>query len=681
MFKLFKKYINFKENRELIILYIVLPIIINLIIEMLARKSPVKGLVYMFTSPYVFLCNTLIILFTMSFTLLFRRRLFSIAVIGSIWLIFGVINFVLLTNRVTPFGAPDFKNIADGIMVMGSYLNMFTLIIAILLIVGVIAGITFIWLKVPRIKGKMNHIKNIVLIAVIAVITFGALNIGLAAGSLSTKLPELSTSYAKYGFVYCFSNSVVNTGVNRPSDYSKGKINDIINMSQEETTNVSNIVEQDTAGDPNDVNNVTKKPNIIIVQLESFFDITEVNNLNFTEDPIPNYHRLMKEWASGYLDMPAVGAGTANSEFEVLTGMNLDHFGPGEYPYKTILKTANCESISYNLKEYGYTAQALHNNTGGFYGRNNVFSQLGFDTFTSVEYMQNVAKTLTGNWAKDEILVEQIELALDSTNNQDFVYAISVQGHGSYPASGEFDTEIQITSETEDESRINAMEYYTQQIHEMDQFVANLITMLEARDEESIVVFYGDHLPSFGLSDKDVKSGSIYKTPYFIWNNCDLKYTDEDIEAYQLQSKILKELNMTAGVINKYHQEYIGTEEYLNGLQNLEYDILYGDLLVYNGINPYQPTKLQMGIKEIKITQIYKDSEKVNAVIIKGENFTTYSKVFVNGDYFENTEFIDSNTLRIEYAELKGLDSFVVSQAHSATSILSSTKENLYYGE
>ena len=81
-----------------------------------------------------------------------------------------------------------------------------------------------------------------------------------------------------------------------------------------------------------------KQPNILFLQLESFFDPTLVNYLDISEDPIPNFRKLMKEYSSGYYKVPSVGAGTANTEFESITGMSLHYFGPGEYPYKSILK-------------------------------------------------------------------------------------------------------------------------------------------------------------------------------------------------------------------------------------------------------------------------------------------------------------------------------------------------------
>ena len=90
--------------------------------------------------------------------------------------------------------------------------------------------------------------------------------------------------------------------------------------------------------------------------------------------------------------------------------MRIRSFGPGEYPYKTIMKDRTCESVNYVLKDLGYTSHAIHNHRGAFYGRNIVFSNLGFDTFTSLEYMNNVELT-PKNWAKDHILIGEIRAA------------------------------------------------------------------------------------------------------------------------------------------------------------------------------------------------------------------------------------------------------------------------------
>ena len=100
---------------------------------------------------------------------------------------------------------------------------------------------------------------------------------------------------------------------------------------------------EESEGEPEE--NDTVKPNIIFLQLESFFDPETVEYLNLSEDPIPTFRQLMKDYSSGWYRVPVVGAGTANTEFETITGMSLRYFGPGEYPYKSILQEETCESL------------------------------------------------------------------------------------------------------------------------------------------------------------------------------------------------------------------------------------------------------------------------------------------------------------------------------------------------
>ena len=102
-----------------------------------------------------------------------------------------------------------------------------------------------------------------------------------------------------------------------------------------------------------------------------------VEYLEVSEDPIPNFRKMMNDYSSGYFKVPSVGAGTANTEFESITGMSMRYFGPGEYPYKSILKETTCESAPYVLKGLGYGTHAIHNNEANFYGRKNVFCKSG----------------------------------------------------------------------------------------------------------------------------------------------------------------------------------------------------------------------------------------------------------------------------------------------------------------
>ena len=90
------------------------------------------------------------------------------------------------------------------------------------------------------------------------------------------------------------------------------------------------------------------------------------------------------------------------------------------------------------------------------------------------------------------------------------------------------------------------------QVYEMDQFVGDLIKAVEARKEPSVVVFYGDHLPTMGLKAEDLKSRYLYNTNYVIWDNVGLQKQDKNIPAYQLMSEILNRLDIHSGTVFNY---------------------------------------------------------------------------------------------------------------------------------
>src|SRR5699024_5823319 len=280
--------------------------------------------------------------------------------------------------------------------------------------------------------------------------------------------------------------------------------------------------------------------NVIFLQLESFFDPKQVEFLNLSEDPIPNFRRLMEEYTSGYFRVPSVGAGTANTEFETITGMSLHYFGPGEYPYKSILKEKTCESVPYVLKGLGYSTHAIHNNEANFYSRKSVFANLGFQTFTSEEYMPDISDTTPTDWVKDHILTDEIVKCLDATEGPDYIYTISVQGHGDYPTEPVLeDPQITVSGAENREKNNYSWEYYVNQLKEMDDFIQELVDTLAEYDEPVVLVMYGDHLPTMGLEAEDLKSRYLFQTQYVMWDNMGLKKKDVNLAAYQMAAEVL----------------------------------------------------------------------------------------------------------------------------------------------
>lgn len=605
-------------------------VILNMLIECFNRRSLI-GLVMVFTNPVIFLYNTLIILFTMSFAMLFKRKLFVYCTVGMTWLVLAVINFTVLCSRKTPFTAMDIYLLQDAIKVIPVYLNVFQIILIIAGVAAGIAGLVMLWLKGPKQELKINYILSVVKVGLLSVFCIAATNVLLMTGAISNYFGNLANAYKEYGFAYCFACSVVDRGISKSDDYSPEYVNSL----KEELEDTEAV-------------NSEESPNIIFLQLESFFNPNLVKGVTFSENPVPNFERLVSEYSSGYLSVPCFGAGTANTEFEVQTGMNLDDFGPGEYPYKTVLQSKVCESMAYDLMNIGYATHALHNNDGTFYDRYKVFSHLGYETFTSIEYMQDVETTPTG-WAKDKILTGEIEKILNSTEGSDYIYAISVQGHGDYPSEFPegFIPEIEVNGFF-NPNREKAFEYYVNQLHEMDLFVGELVENLSKRDEDTVLVMYGDHLPGFEFTNETLVNEDIYQTQYIIWSNFDIPVEKEDLESYQLSAHVLGKLGIVEGYITKYHQKRKGSDDYLKDLKILEYDILYGNCDLYGGSNPYSATNLTMGLDDITITQVYNYKDYV---CVEGSNFNDYSVVYINDKEYP-TEIINDHLLRVEKASV-----------------------------
>lgn len=647
-------------NRFSLIFHALLACIINFVIEAISRHSVVAAWDYMTGTPMVFLYNAFMIFVTFSIVYLFKRRIFVRMIIGAIWVILGIANGYILLKRVTPFNAQDLKIAGDGIALINNYCNGFEVVVIAVGAVALLIWLISMWRRGGQYAGKIHHIAALIGIIVCGVLYTFVTNIAIDKRVVSTYFGNIAFAYEDYGLPYCFSASLFNTGISEPNGYTKkamAKIDKDGELNQTATSRSSDEL-----------------PNIIVVQLESYFDVANAEFFTTSEDACPNLHNLYQNYSNGYFKVPSVGAGTANTEFEVLTGMNLRYFGPGEYPYKTYSKKHPTESAATALASLGYGTHALHDNTGNFYSRANVFNNMGFDTFTSKEFM-NVLRTTENGWAKDEILTHHIMEAMDTTKQEDFVFTVSVQGHGNYPETQVIENPKIKVEGIEDEALKNKWEYYVNQVYEMDQFVGDLIKAVEERNEPSVVVFYGDHLPTMGLKAEDLKSRYLYNTNYVIWDNIGLQKHDKNIPAYQLMSEVLNRLDIHSGTVFNYHQQRKGTKNYLSDLELLQYDILYGKQYVYNGKAPITEGHMVMGIRNVSLSSIVPQLN--SGYSLYGENFTKYSRVYVNGEK-QKSSFLNNTRINLSETELKDGDVIQVGQVGSSDTIFRMSDKYTY---
>ena len=276
----------------------------------------------MFTSPAVFLFNALIITACLSLCTLFRHRYQLMLCFGVLFIGFGITNAVILAMRVTPFEWVDLQIVKLSLLKV--YLEPWQVLVIVAAFAAVIAGVVIFFIKGPKTTVKL--LKNAIATVVFAAVLFASLFLFRSTGILlSDHVKNIHNAYYDYGFNYCFMCSVFDVGIDKPSQYDKSDINKI-------TTEINDAAQNAGATANDDVN-------VIFLQLESFFDVNHLSDVSYSEDPLPNFTRLQKEYSSGYITVPSIGGGTANTEFEIISQMSLNYFGVGEYPYKTILKS------------------------------------------------------------------------------------------------------------------------------------------------------------------------------------------------------------------------------------------------------------------------------------------------------------------------------------------------------
>lgn len=649
-------------------------LLLTFIVDCISRGSFTESINFISNKSFTFLFNALIISLTLSITLLTKRRTFSYSVISTIWIIAAIGNNVLLNLRGTPLTGSDLKLIKSGLKIINNYMSKKEIIYIVIALFFIIALLIFIFIFAPKTKFKVNYLLSLGIIFIIFIFYKVCNTLALSNSIVSNNFWDLDAVYKENGFTYCFSTTLLKNGISEPNSYSKSSIESILYSLDDSKAVNTTAISSDISCLSDD-----KLPNIVMIQLESFFDPLLIEGIEFDVDPISNFRKLKEHFSTGTFSVSTIGGGTANTEFEVLTGLNLDFFAPGEYPYNTTVNTKTSESINYALKELNYSTHAIHNHEGNFYNRNKVFSNLGFDTFTPSEYMLIDERTPLG-WAKDTFLIEPILNLLTSTEKQDFIYAISVQGHGSYPNDEITDKKNVNITNINNEKNKNSIEYYANQIYETDLFIKNLINAVNELAENTVIVFYGDHLPNLNLSNDDLSNKNLLETEYVIWDNIGLEKNDIDLEAYQLTSKVLYDLGINNGIVTKLHQSYLfrgenspynDESQYLDALKSIEYDILTGNEYLYNYISKPVATNLKFGSKDIVLSNLYIEDGKLFA---EGENFT-YNSIFLVDGNFATTEFISPNKICCNANTIKdGGSNIFIGQMSGGAQVLSATQ-------
>lgn len=338
-------------------------------------------------------------------------------------------------------------------------------------------------------------------------------------------------NYNTNGFVVGFVfNAIPQPVMNKPEGYSKEAIQDIQKK-------------YEVNADGQSVMN--GKSNLIFILSESFIDPDDISeHIKFPQDPIPYIHGLMKD-SGGKVLVSEYGGGTANMEFELLTGLSTALFTG--IPYQDVVpKHEDFPSFVKVLKNNGYDTLAVHPYDGNMYKRSTVYPNLGIDKFLDRNNVTFVNKIDNSRFISDESAYSEVIGLLRNSKEPLFINLITMQNHQPYsedvyknPYS--FQSDVNLTQD--EKTKIGN---YIKGISCTDEFTHQFIEQLQSLSTDTLVFFFGDHYPGQNVFKKFSGNNiNDYLTPYFFYSTKSKVPSVKDITGlYYIQLQIAKQLGI-----------------------------------------------------------------------------------------------------------------------------------------
>ena len=319
------------------------------------------------------------------------------------------------------------------------------------------------------------------------------------------------------GFPYAFCHHFTTYLVDRPEGFSRAEAE---------------------SWETGDVPGQGKDVSVIMVMNEAFSDITDAPAFSWTPetDPLANLHALQEDphALSGHVVVPGFAGGTANTEFDVLTGMQTGALSASTTSAMRVVNR-NLDSLFRVFGNDGYETSFYHPGDRWFYNRKNVYRWLGAEETLFIEDME--APETKGRWVTDGYAAGLIEKAFEEAEGPLFHFTTTIQNHMSYTADKygpdynfpPVETAVPLSEEAE-----TLLKVYIEGIRDADAMLGRLWKYFDAQSEPVILVYFGDHLPYLGndmlgyrelgldvaASDGDQRDPfSPYKTPCVIWAN------------------------------------------------------------------------------------------------------------------------------------------------------------------
>ena len=514
-----------------------------------------------------------------------------------IWGLLSYINLVKVDARGDPFVPGDILLLTEGMEAVGSYqLNMHWGKLALLL--GLSLALILLGTGVKSARPRLV-IRLVAALTVVA--AFGTTMAFLYPDSELYDRMEgpnranVPAVYEAFGFPYCFLHNFNLYPVDKPPGYN----------AQEAASYEDTYREAEAAPET--------APNILMVMCEAFTDLPNQAAFTYTGEtnPIAAYNRLAEQTLSGHLVVYNTGAGTANTEFDVLTGMMTNRIGTGTTSAFRVVHR-NIDSIPRMLTQAGYRTFFLHPGQNWFYNRESVYSYLGI---TDQVFQDAFSRSdLVGDWISDAGFLRVLKESLEARQGDTplFTYAVTIQNHQSYGAGkyGYVPDPPQTDIALSDAAR-TYLSVYFKGLQDSAAMLEELTEYLDSLDAPYLLVFFGDHQPNLGghylaYRELDPNYGSTdtveetlqpYTVPYLIWGNAAYRQ-DHDLlaqaQAWNLPETISSHYLGALTCQLAGYQGHDGYFDFLNALrEQLPVSSVYGYQLSDGSYTDTLPDDLQ----------------------------------------------------------------------------------------
>ena len=544
------------------------------------------------------------ILISFLFVGIFRNWRISMGILFSLATIVMYINTEKMASRNTPFLPEDLamSSEAGGLASMINlerFLNMLFTIAVIIIITIIVNKISKkIWhFKFSRKQKIAIFIPQIALILICAhFLNLHTLEIrNLSGKGTFIKVESLETSidftdqaynYRTNGFILGTISNLQTKTQKQPEGYSKEAVQKIVQKYQK-------IAEENNK---NRKKLSDEKVNVVYVMSESFIDPKLGKHLYDygNKEPIPYTQEIKKSQSSGWAASSEYGGGTANVEFEALTG--LSNFFLNSIPYTSIVPAnKDTPSIVKNFNENGYKTIAMHPYNRNMYRREVVYPNLGFQEYRSADDFKNNSRIDNSKYISDESTFNEVLAELKNSQKPEFIHLVTMQNHMPYEENAYSEHNFNVNAKNgANPENAKTVQAYLEGISHSDKAMKNFLSEIEKLNEKTIVVFWGDHWPGiYGeMFEKELNKNDIRRTPLFIYSN--FKKEKQDLGTSSLiynqilalsafNSKLSPFQYLLSDLREKYPaltKQFVKTDEksdILKDFEMIEYDILSGN--------------------------------------------------------------------------------------------------------